>query len=80
MKTRTLNDGFIWLVVDKEIALQMFRCNHEIYRLYDDGSEGLCETEEDIKSTDSELGFGIGFIYDLNNIEKDSLFCERECK
>lgn len=66
MKTRTMNDGYVWLVVEKPLALQMFKCNEDVYKLYDDGSESLCEDENEIKLSDAEFGIGLGFVDDMN--------------
>lgn len=36
------------IIMTRAEALERFRSNKEVYRLYDDGSEALCETEDDI--------------------------------
>lgn len=61
MKTKVMPDGFLWLVIDRDLALYLFRHDEEVYRLYDDGSEGLCESEDDI-TADYEYGHGLGFV------------------
>lgn len=61
MKTKVMPDGFLWLVIYREFALYLFRHGKEVYRLYNDGSEGLCESEDDI-TDDYEYGHGLGFV------------------
>lgn len=65
MKTRTMNDGYAYLVINHAQAIALFNCGTDIYKLYDDGSESLCESDDDIKEAEHELGVGLGFIDDM---------------
>ena len=50
--------------VEFDIAILLYNNNHDVYCLYDDGSEGLCE-EDHIFSKDSRYGIeGKLFWYD----------------
>ena len=64
-KTRTIKDGYVWLIISKEEARVMFELGREVCKLYDDGSEGLVQCQDDIDSYDGEFGTGVGFIRDL---------------
>lgn len=39
MRTKVTKDGFVWLVISKEAAYQLFSSDIEVFRLYDDDSE-----------------------------------------
>lgn len=58
---RITKDGFLWLIVSKSEAKGIFfDKNREVYKLYDDGSEGLVESYEDIRRHNSSFGVEIG--------------------
>ena len=65
MKTKVTKDGFVWLVISKEAAYQLFSSDIELFRLYDDDSEGACENANDIRFHNGEFGIEVGFIKDL---------------
>ncbi len=69
MKTKVTKDGFVWLVVDNATAKAIFKKgNIELYRLYNDDSEGAIVDDEFLQETfDKGLSIGIevGFIKDL---------------
>ena len=43
MRTKVTKDGFVWLVISKEAAYQLFSSDIEVFRLYNDDSEGVCD-------------------------------------
>jgi hypothetical protein len=61
-------DGFVWFIVTGQ-AKEIFKSElFELYALYDDGSEGLIDTEESLnKALKNGLKIGIegGFINTL---------------
>lgn len=65
MKTKVCKDGFVWLVISKEVAYQLFSSDIEVFRLYDDDSEGACENANDIRFHNGEFGIKVGFVKDL---------------
>lgn len=65
MRTKVTKDGFVWLVISKEAAYQLFSSDIEAFRLYDDDSEGVCDNANDIRSHSGEFGIEVGFIKDL---------------
>lgn len=65
MKPKVTKDGFVWLVISKEAAYQMFSSDIEVFKLYDDDSEASCENENDIRFHSGEFGIEVGFIKDL---------------
>ena len=65
MKTKICKDGFIWLIIDMDIAKALWQTNKvEIYQLYDDDSESLVEDLNDVRE-DCELGIEVCFINQL---------------
>jgi hypothetical protein len=50
MRTKVTKDGFVWLVISKEAAYQLFSSDIEVFRLYNDDSEGVCDNANDIRS------------------------------
>lgn len=64
MKAKVCKDGFVWLVISKEAAYQLFSSDIEVFRLYDD-SEGACDDANDIRFHNGEFGLEVGFIKDL---------------
>ena len=65
MKAKVCKDGFVWLVISKEAAYQLFSSNIEVFRLYDYDSEGACDYANDIRFHNGEFGIEVGFIKDL---------------
>lgn len=65
MRTKVTKDGFVWLVISKEAAYQMFSSDIEVFKLYEDDSEASCENENDIRFHSEEFGIEVGFIKDL---------------
>lgn len=65
MKVRKTEDGFHWLIVDGQLAVSLFNeANIELYALYDDGSEALIETKEDLEShieVSGSIAIALGF-------------------
>lgn len=43
----TTQDGFVWEVISKGEAMNLFKNNKEVFKLYDDGSEAAIEDELD---------------------------------
>lgn len=62
MKTKVCKDGFVWLVISKEAAYQLFSSDIEVFRLYNDDSEGACDYANDIRFHNGEFGIEVGFI------------------
>lgn len=57
----TEENKFTWKVIDKYEALKLFRANvFEIFRLYNDGSEGACECLDDILGYNGDFGIELG--------------------
>jgi hypothetical protein len=54
------DEGFIWKVITPTQALYIFK-HMPVYRLYEDGSESLIETKEEI-NFDRVYGLEVGFI------------------
>lgn len=66
MRTKTTKDGFVWLVLTVNEAMKLYDANDiPVYRLYDDDSEGLVDTEDDIMNHAGMFGIEVGFIKDL---------------
>lgn len=42
-----LEDGFIWEVINKETAVELFNQGKEVYRIWQDNSESLIESQQD---------------------------------
>lgn len=42
-----LEDGFIWEVINKETAVELFNEGKEVYRIWQDNSESLIESQQD---------------------------------
>ena len=58
------SDGFAWLVISKETAEFIFKNNlQKVYLLYDDESNGLCESIEEIRKANCDLGVELGFCH-----------------
>ena len=57
-------DGFCWQVITTEEAKKRYSDNKEVYRLYDDDTEGLVEDESDFEDHDEEFGIELGFLSD----------------
>ena len=70
-KTKVLADGFVWLVISNEQARQLWETEvFTLYTLYDDGSEGMIETKEDLENSicrSSPIGIEVGFLSQLSN-------------
>ena len=72
MRTKITKDGFIWLVVQKNTAIALFKNEDaEVYRLYADDSEGLIENLADFSEHDGEFGVKLGFVKDLYQYRTD---------
>lgn len=73
-KTKVLADGFVWLIVTNEQARQLWETEtFALYTLYDDDSEGLIETEEDLENSihrSCPIGIEIGFLSQLSSSYK----------
>lgn len=73
-KTKVLEDGFVWLIVTNEQARQLWKTEtFALYTLYDDDSESLIETEEDLENSirrSCPIGIEIGFLSQLSSSYK----------
>jgi hypothetical protein len=58
------SDGFVWEIVSRNEALDLFCMSKDIYHLHDDETESLC-TERDFESDEFTYGIEIGFYDDL---------------
>lgn len=65
MGTKVTKDGFVWLVISKEAAYQLFTSDIEVFRLYDDDSERACDDANDIRFHNGEFGIEVGFVKEL---------------
>lgn len=66
MRIKVCNDGFMWFVLSKEQALALWiEGSTEIYKLYDDETEGMCDSIEDLISHNGDFGLDIGFVKDI---------------
>lgn len=52
MKTENIN-GFIWAVLDKEEAVNLWEQDYEVFLHYDDDTEALIEAYEDFDNIDT---------------------------
>ena len=64
--TKVTNDGFMWLIVT-DVASTMFKNGYKglLYKLYEDDSEALIESEEDLNAhltQCGQVGIEVGFI------------------
>lgn len=70
-QTKVLTDGFVWLVISNEQARQLWETEaFTLYTLYDDGSEGMIETKEDLENSicrSFPIGIEVGFLSQLSN-------------
>lgn len=64
MKMKRMDDGFVWKILTKEEARVLYG-TMEVYKLYDDGSEGLVESEEEIESHGGQFGIEVGFAVEI---------------
>lgn len=73
-KTKVHADGFVWLVISNEQARQLWEAQvFTLYTLYDDGSEAMIETEEDLENSiqrSATIGIEVGFLSKLLNSSK----------
>lgn len=73
-KTKVLADGFVWLIISNEQARQLWKTEaFTLYTLYDDDSEGMIETEEDLENSirrASPIGIEVCFLSQLSNSRK----------
>ena len=73
-KTKVLADGFVWLVISNEQARQLWKIEaFTLYTLYDDDSESMIETEEDLENSIRQsrpIGIEVGFLSKLSNTFK----------
>lgn len=66
MRTKVTKDGFVWLTLSKKDAIALYDASDiQVYRLYDDDSEGMILTKGEIMGYDGQLGVEVGFIKDL---------------
>lgn len=66
MRIKVCNDGFMWFVFSKEQALALWiEGSTEIYKLYDDDTEGACESVEDLCTHNGSFGVELGFVMDI---------------
>ena len=57
------SDKFAWLIIDKETAEFIFENEMKaIYVLYNDESEGMVESVEEIREAEGLLGIELGFV------------------
>lgn len=70
-KTKVLADGFVWLVISNEQARQLWKTEaFALYTLYDDDSESMIETEDDLENSIRQsrpIGIEVGFLSNLSN-------------
>lgn len=70
-RTKTCADGFVWLLVSHEQARKLWKADAiPLYRLYEDDSESLIETEEGLEETingNYPIGIEVEFIPVLGN-------------
>jgi len=73
-KTKVFADGFVWLIISNEQARQLWKTEaFSLYTLYDDDSESMIETEEDLENSirrASLIGIEVGFLSQLLNSGK----------
>lgn len=63
METKVCKDGFMWLVLTKKQAFALWcEGSTNIYKLYDDETEGECESVEDIFTHNGSFGVELGFV------------------
>lgn len=62
----TKDDRFVWHVLNKGEALHYMRIGIPVYKLYDDDSEGLVESEDQLNDNDM-FGVEVGFLDDDMN-------------
>ena len=62
----TREDGFVWLIVPTEKARKLWEADaFALYRLYDDDSESMIESEMDLESAIEggyQIGIEVGFV------------------
>ena len=51
-----IHENHTWYQVNKKVAKELFENGEELYLIYDDGTEGLCEDIKDIESGDYNYG------------------------
>lgn len=69
MKTKVAKDGFIWIVVQNDNAMEIWKAKvAELYILHDDDSESMVETDSQITSAihnGEQIGIEVGYVKDL---------------
>jgi hypothetical protein len=60
METKVTKDGFVWLVVTKELAKKIYH-DIELFMLHDDDSESKVETIKDLDNN-NPIGIPVHFI------------------
>jgi hypothetical protein len=81
MKVLIQKDGFTWIIVNEiAIAKEIWTAGIQMYRLYDDGGEGLILTEEELnEAIDTGMDIGIepeSTIYESKLEERPFLFVQ----
>lgn len=73
---RKIVDGFIWLLVTDK-AIQVFTSGlFELYVLYNDGSETLVESNQQIRDAVSnglDIGIEVGFVDDEDSFKQQAI-------
>lgn len=68
---------FTWHVISQEQAIKLFITEaFEVYKLYDDGTEGLCDRIEDILEHKGEYGIEINDTKVVYDEEPDDIINE----
>lgn len=61
----TKEDGFVWRIIPQDMAVLLVRFNYEVYLLYDDDSESLAESVDDVMRHGGQFGLEVGFLKDM---------------
>ena len=60
------DDGFVWMVISKDEAYRLFDLEErEIYRLYDDNSDAIIESEDQIDTHEGRFAIEVGKVDDI---------------
>lgn len=77
-KIRTIiPDGFQWYVLTREEAIKAYNDGEEVYRLYEDGGEGLVFDMDDFKDHDV-FGIEKGFAELPDGVDINQYYIETE--
>lgn len=75
MKNAKVINGFVWLIISKDKARDVFTI-FNVYALHEDGTESGLFNLNDIDAHEGEYAIEVGFLSQLNNPSTHDTCCE----